>query len=181
MDPGFTQGTANLQLGRGKGEKRSLLDPVSAVKSHYRGNCFCSTLISYQFGLGIGRKVFLLVLFLNSKNTAFKNTQHRARMTGFFNELFIRSSSWSSEDCKKESAVRGSSHGSHWELLGAQLTRQNWALVFKCPEGNCCMAGSWETLGLGTCQAFKSGCTQNEGAEYFPHQTDVKQGWDLKQ
>lgn len=36
------------------------------------------------------------------------------------------------------------------------------------------MTGSSGTLALGTCQAFKPGPTQNEGAKYFPHQTDVK-------
>lgn len=36
------------------------------------------------------------------------------------------------------------------------------------------MTGSSGTLALGTGQALKSGPTQNEGAEYFPHQTDIK-------
>ncbi|KAK4817149.1 hypothetical protein QYF61_002883 [Mycteria americana] len=80
----------------------------------------------------------------------------------------------SGEDCKKESAVSGSNHGSHWELLGAQLARQNSPLLSECPEEDCCMTGSSGTLALGTCQAFKSGPMQNEGAEYFPHQIDVK-------
>lgn len=70
--------------------------------------------------------------------------------------------------------MSSSNHGSHWELLGAQLTRQNWLLTSECPEGDCRMTGSSGTLALGTCQALKSGPTWNEGAEYFPHQTDVK-------
>lgn len=63
VDPDFTQGTANLQLGGCDGEKCSLFDPVSTVKSHYRGNCFCSTLIFYQLGLGMGRRVFFWFCF----------------------------------------------------------------------------------------------------------------------
>lgn len=84
VDPGFTQGTANLSLGGGKGEKCSLFHPVNAVKSHYRAFAPPWFLINWGWGCGAGFSSVFFFFFLNSKNTAFKSAQHQARMTRFF-------------------------------------------------------------------------------------------------
>lgn len=167
VDPGFTQGTANLQLGGWVGEKCSLFDPVSAVKSHYRGNCFCSTLISYQLGLGCGKGCsFGFVSKL--KEASFQKRSAPSKD----DQIFQRSSVFteaakSSEECKNarrwaavRAAPRGAAGGSaHTSVLSAQSTAGR---------------GSPGTSALRTCQALKSAPSRNEGAEYFSLQTDVK-------
>lgn len=122
-----------------------------------------------SFGTGDGEEVFLLVLFLNSKNPAFKRTSTKQGQTEFSDDLIVHSAAKTVRTAKR-SAVSSSSHCSHWELLGAQLPQQKISESLK--DG--CMTGSSGSLALGTYQAFKSVPTQNEGAEYFPHQTDTK-------
>lgn len=110
-----------------------------------------------------------MVLFLNSKNPAFKRTSTKQGQTEFSDDLIVHSAAKTVRTAKR-SAVSSSSHCSHWELLGAQLPQQKISESLK--DG--CMTGSSGSLALGTYQAFKSVPTQNEGAEYFPHQTDIK-------
>lgn len=122
-----------------------------------------------SFGTGDGEEVFLLVLLLNSKNPAFKRTSTKQGQPEFSDDLIIHSAAKAARTAKRL-AVSSSSHCSHWELLGAQLPQQN---VSECLEDGC-VTGSSGSLALGTYKAFKFVPTQNEGAEYFPHQIDTK-------
>lgn len=120
VDPGFTQGTANLQLGGWVGEKCSLFDPVSAVKSHYWGNCFCSTLISYQLGLGMCS--FGFVSKWKEPSTELDQNHSAA---GKNEQIF---QSWLNQYWWKQLKQPGlyTRIGSPGELLGAQLPPHFW-------------------------------------------------------
>lgn len=69
-------------------EKCSLFDPVSAVKSHYSGNCFCSTLISYHLGLRIVRRVFFWFCFCIQRTQLSKALSTKQGQFDFSEELF---------------------------------------------------------------------------------------------
>lgn len=69
-------------------EKCSLFDPDSAVKSHYSGNCFCSTLISYHLGLGIERRIFFWFCFCIQRTQLSKALSTKQGQFNFSEELF---------------------------------------------------------------------------------------------
>lgn len=80
----FHPGHCQSQLGGWQGGEVLIVPSCQCCQESLQG--FCSTLISYQLGLGMRSRVFFcfFFFFLNSKNTAFKSAQHQARMTRFF-------------------------------------------------------------------------------------------------